>query len=281
VSRRLLVLDAYDEAGREALSGAGATHAGELYRRLLSRLAPEVSVEVLPFSSQVGFAPSSALAEYDGIVWSGSNLTVHRDTPAVRDQLIFARAAFAAGVPSFGSCWAVHVAVTATGGACDVNPRGREFGVGRTITLNERGQEHPMFAGKPSAFAALTCHEDHVTSLGEHAEQLAGNAFSEVQAVRVRYGAGEFWAVQYHPEYELIDVAQLGILRSEQLIAQGFFAGDEDARRYMEELEALGAEPSRRDLGFRLGVGEDVLDREVRTVEVLNWLRSQVLRQQG
>ncbi len=278
---RLLVLDAYDEAGRQALSGAGASHAGVLYRRLLSRLAPEASVEVAPFSSEAGFAPSSALREYDGIVWSGSNLTVYRDTPAVRDQLSFCRAAFAAGVPSFGSCWAVHVAVSATGGACEVNPRGREFGVGRTITLNERGQAHPMFAGKPPAFGALTCHEDHVTSLGEHAESLAGNAFSAVQAVRVRYGAGEFWAVQYHPEYELVDVAQLGILRSRQLINQGFFAGDEDARRYMAELEALGAEPGRRDLGFRLGVGDDVLDWDMRTLEVRNWLKSQVLRDEG
>ncbi len=278
---RLLVLDAYDEAGRQALSGAGATHAGVLYRRLLSRLAPEASVEVVPFSSEAGFAPSSALREYDGIVWGGSNLTVHRDTPAVRDQLSFARAAFAAGVPSFGSCWAVHVAVSATGGACEVNPRGREFGVGRTITLNGRGQAHPMFAGKPPAFGALTCHEDHVRSLGVHAESLAGNAFSEIQAVRVRYGAGEFWAVQYHPEYELVDVAQLGILRSRQLIDQGFFAGDEDARRYMAELAALGAEPGRRDLGFRLGVGDDVLDQEIRTLEVRNWLKSQVLRDES
>ena len=113
MSLRLLVLDAYDTAGRAALQGAGATLAGELYRRLLRELAPDARIDVAAHGAS-GFAPPAALDCYDGIAWTGSNLTVHRDTPAVRQQLDFAGAAFAAGVPSFGSCWAVHIAVTAT-----------------------------------------------------------------------------------------------------------------------------------------------------------------------
>ncbi len=277
MSPRLLLIDAYDEGGRAALIAAGVTTGGDLYRRLLGRLAPKATVELVVFRGAGGFAPSAALSDYDGVIWSGSNLTVHRDSSAVREQLAFARAVFAAGVPSFGSCWALQIAVTATGGRCGINPRGREFGVGRTITLNERGRGHAMFAGKPAAFSALTCHEDHVIELGEHAELLASNAFSEVQAVHVSFGRGEFWAVQYHPEYELADVAQVGALRSPQLIAQGFFAGPEDARSYLGDLEALAAAPDRRDLAFRLAVDRDVLDRDLRTIEVQNWLLAHVV----
>jgi len=271
MSLRLLVLDAYDTAGRAALQGAGASLAGELYRRLLHELAPDARIDVAAHGAS-GFAPPAALDCYDGIAWTGSNLTVHRDTPAVRQQLDFARAAFAAGVPSFGSCWAVHIAVTATGGRCAANPRGREFGVARKIFLTDAGRAHPMFAGKPLAFDALASHEDEVVAVGPTTTVLAGNDFSAVQAVEVRHGRGVFWAVQYHPEYELLDVAQLGVLRAPQLIEQGFFAGPDDARTFLRELEELHADPARRDLAYRLAVGGDILDPRVRTREVRNWL---------
>lgn len=271
MSLRLLVLDAYDAAGRAALAGAGATLAGELYRRLLQALEPAAAIEVAPLGA-AGFTPAAALDRYDGIVWTGSNLTIHRDQPLVRAQLELARAAFAAGVPSFGSCWAVHVAVTAAGGQCAANPRGREFGVARTIRRTAVGAAHPLYDGKAAAFDALTSHEDHVVALGPHATLLAENDFSPVQAVAVRHGRGEFWAVQYHPEYDLLDVARLGILRVPQLVAQGDFAGDGDAAAFLRDLETLHDARERRDLRYRLAVGRAVLDPAIRTREVHNWL---------
>lgn len=271
MSLRLLVLDAYDAAGRQALQDAGATLAGELYRRVLQRREPDAKVDVVAHGEQ-GFELPEELGSYDGIVWTGSNLTVHRDTPAVRQQLALVRAAFAAGVPSFGSCWAVHVAVTATGGRCETNPRGREFGIARKIVLNERGSTHPMFAGKPRAFDGLASHEDHVVEVGPTTTILASNDFAPVQAVHVEQDGGVFWAVQYHPEYDLIDVAQLGVLRAAQLIEQGFFADAEDADSFLRQLEDLHADPSRKDLAYRLAVGRDVLDEKIRTCEVRNWL---------
>lgn len=271
MSLRLLVLDAYDGAGRQALQGAGATLAGELYRRMLQALEPAAEIDVVAYG-HAGFALPAALGSYDGIAWTGSNLTVHRDTAEVRQQLAFARAAFAAGVPSFGSCWAVHIAVTAAGGRCAANPRGREFGVARKIVLNQAGSAHPMFAGKPVAFDAFTSHEDHVVELGPSATALAANDFSAIQAVHVEHDRGVFWAVQYHPEYDLLAVARLGVLRAPQLINQGFFADAEDANGFLRHLEDLHADRSRTDLAYRLAVGADVLDEGARTREVRNWL---------
>lgn len=271
---RLLVLDAYDPAGRAALAEVGATLAGDLYRRMLSRLEPEAQIDVAPFDGARFALPAGAtLASYDGIAWTGSNLTVHRDTPPVRAQLDLAREAFAVGTPSFGSCWAVHVAVTATGGRCEPNPRGRELGIARTVTLTEAGRAHPMFADKPVAFDAFTSHEDHVVAIAPSTTTvLASNAFSPVQAVSVSSGRGTFWAVQYHPEYDLGDVARLGILRAPQLIAQGDFRSPDDAADYLGSLEVLHADPSRRDLAFRFGIGEALFDETARTREVRNWL---------
>lgn len=271
MSLRLLVLDAYDDAGRAALQGAGAAVAGELYQRLLRDLEPAATIDIAG-SGAAGFAPPAPLASYDGIAWTGSNLTVHRATPAVRGQLELARAAFAAGVPSFGSCWAVHVAVTAAGGRCAANPRGREFGIARNLALNDAGRAHPMFAGKPTGFDALTSHEDEVVELGPDATLLASNEFSTVQAVHVAHQRGIFWGVQYHPEYDLLDVARLGILRAPQLIAQGCFTDAAAAAAYLADIEALHADRGRRDLTYRLGVGAGVLDARLRTCEARNWL---------
>jgi len=275
MSLRLLVLDAYDAAGRQALQGAGATLAGELYRRMLQGLEPDAYIDIAALGAD-GFAPPAELRSYDGIAWTGSNLTVHCETPAVRRQLDLARAAFAARIPSFGSCWAVHIAVTASGGRCAANPRGREFGVARKIALTDAGRAHPLYAGKKAAFEAFTSHEDHVVEVGPTTTVLAGNDFSPVQAVHVAHDGGIFWAVQYHPEYDLIDVAKLGILRAPQLIEQGFFADAADAADYRHQLEALHADRSRRDLAYRLVVDGDVLDPRIRTCEVRNWLEQLV-----
>ncbi len=107
---------------------------------------------------------------------------------------------------------------------------------------------------------------------------LAGNDFSPVQAVHVEHERGVFWAVQYHPEYDLIDVARLGILRAPQLISQGFFADASDAAQFLRELEALHVDRSRRDLAYRLAVDGDVLDPRIRMCEVRNWLERLVKR---
>jgi len=105
MSLRLLVLDAYDAAGRRALQDAGATLAGELYRRMLRALEPTAAIDVAAHGEN-GFELPAELAGYDGVAWTGSNLTVHRDTLAARRQHDFTRAAWRAAVPTWSWRWA-------------------------------------------------------------------------------------------------------------------------------------------------------------------------------
>lgn len=270
---RLLVLDAYAKAGREALAGAGGTVAGTLYRDLLQRLAPGVAVDVAhPADGPLALPEGRGLSDYAGFVWTGSSLTIHEDEdPAVRRQVELAREIYDRGTPSFGSCWAAQLAVVASGGACAASPRGREFGVSRDIALSEAGAAHPLYADKPRRFVAFTSHADEVVTLSPEATRLASNPWSDVQAVGVTRGGG-FWAVQYHPEYDCHEVASLARLRRDELIAQGTFADGDEADRFVDDLEALHLDPTRRDLAARLGLDESVLDEDVRTVEVRNWL---------
>lgn len=269
---RLLVLDAYDRSGRAALRGAGGTEAGVLYSKLLARIAPEASIDVFhPADPDAELPVGAGLADYDGVVWTGSNLSLRADDLAVRRQVELARQAYAAGVPSFGSCYAAQLAVVAAGGGCREHPLGREFGVAREITLTDAGRAHPLFEGKPAVFAAWTSHADEIATLPPGATILAANRWSRVQAVAVKSGRGEFWALQYHPEYDAHEVAGLCALRSEELVAQGTFA------------DAAEAAAWRRDLvGARLAdVDAALLDPATGELEVSNWLERLVIPSAG
>ena len=278
-SLHFLVIDGYRRDGREGLTAAGATTAGKLYERMLLGCHPDASVDILyPADPGSALPRGASLAAYDGIAWTGSSLTVYDgDDPAVRPQIEFARAAFEAGVPSFGSCWAAQIAVVAAGGRCAANPRGREMGIARKIALTDDGRAHPLYIGKPRVFDAFISHEDEITHLPSGALCLAGNAFSSVQAVCVSYRRGTFWAVQYHPEYDLHELARLTHARKERLTGMGFFADLDAAQDYVNKLEALHQDPSRRDLAWLLGIDSDIMSEDVRQAEVRNWIEHLVL----
>ena len=278
-SLHFLVIDGYRREGRETLAAAGATTAGKLYERMLLGCRPDASVDILYPADPGSVLPRGAsLVAYDGIAWTGSSLTVYDDDdPAVRPQVEFARAAFEAGVPSFGSCWAAQIAVVAAGGRCAANPRGREMGIARKIALTDVGRAHPLYIGKPRVFDAFISHEDEITHLPSGALSLAGNAFSSVQAVCVTHRRGTFWAVQYHPEYDLHELARLTYARRERLTGMGFFADVEASCDYVNKLETLHQDPSRRDLAWLLGIDGDIMNEDIRQTEVRNWIEHLVL----
>lgn len=273
---RLLVLDAYARDGRAEIAAGGATEAGLLYARRIRELDPDAVVDLAYPADADGeevWQAEGGLAGYDGMVWTGSSLTIHHeDDPRVRRQIDLARRAFAEGVPAFGSCWAAQLAVVAAGGRCGPNPRGREFGVSRKIALTEEGVAHPLFAGRARVFDAFTSHQDEIQSLPPGGRWLATNGFTRVQAVSVEYERGRFWAVQYHPEYDLREIARLGHVRTPVLVEQGSFADAAAASAWVADLEALHADPGRTDLCFRYGLDEDVLEADLRMTEIANWL---------
>lgn len=269
---RLLVIDAYDAAGRRSLVGEGVTPAGELYARALAAENPGLEINVLRFGESGENWPEE-LRRYAGIVWTGSNLTVHRPDAAVTSHLEFARAAFAAGVAQFGSCWAIQLAAVAAGGECARNPRGREFGIGRGITATDAGRRHPLLRGRPPVYEAFVSHEDMVVALPPGAELLAGNEFCAVQALSVRHRRGSFWAVQYHPEYDFHEIARLAALRREQLVREVRFADDAEADAFVADFTALHRDADDQMLRRRHAVAPDVLEPTIRRTEIRNWLQ--------
>ena len=151
------------------------------------------------------------------------------------------------------------------------------MGIARKIRLTAEGLNHPMLEGKPPVFSGFISHVDEVTGLPPGTAVLATNDFTHVQAMEVRHGNGTFWAVQYHPEYDLHEMARLITARAQKLLAEGFFNSPEDLARYVEQLETLNREPDRKDLRWQLDIDDDVLSDAVRQLELRNWITKVVL----
>lgn len=286
---RILVVDAYPREGRASLRAAGGSEGGELYRRMLEQLAPGLEIGIAHPAD--GERPGAeTLTDWAGAVWTGSNLSVlDADDPRVSQQVELLRELALAGVPSFGSCFALQLATVAWGGRCAANPKGREFGVARAVRLSAEGRRHPLYRDKPARFDAFTSHADHVVALPAGTHCLARNDWSPVQAADLdgheprRPGAreGSFWAVQYHPEYDLREVASLARLRERELVDQGRFESPAALRAWVGKLEVLHADPGRDDLVSELGLDPGLLDPAERTREVRNWLAAKGLADPG
>ena len=272
---RLLIAESEPPEARDARRAATGKSSGETYVAALRTLVPEASFD-LHQPAEPGGLPA-ALADYDGVFLSGSPLHVYHDDHAVRANVEFMRAVFAAGVPSFGSCAGLHLAVAAAGGSVRRNPDGHEVGLARRIVPTAEGARHPLLAGRPAAFDAPAVHGDEVETLPPGgALLLAGNAVSPVQAAEIRHGAGVFWGVQYHPELPLEELAQAIRRQAGELVERGLARDEGSVEDQAALFEGLGREPDRLDLAWRLGVDREITEQARRQRELANVLASLV-----
>jgi GMP synthase (glutamine-hydrolysing) len=280
---RFLIIDGYPKQSRDDLQEAGMKLAWKLYAdMLLQHLSEAVYDVLLPSDAGVDMPSADELHRYAGIIWTGCNLSIF-DTAnrSVANQIELAKTAYEIGVPSFGSCWGIQMAAVAAGGGVEPNPKGREMGMGRKIHQTPEAYTHPMFEGKPRVFEGFVSHDDMVTRIPSGGTLLAGNSFASVQALEVRHKNGVFWATQYHPEYDLHEMARLIVAREKKLVTAGFFRGHDDLMEYVDRLEALSADPGRKDLRWQLAIDDDVLSDSIRQCEFVNWLNKLVLPTAG
>jgi GMP synthase (glutamine-hydrolysing) len=275
---RLLVIEGNPPESLAEHKAVGGVPASEGYAALLREFLPQAQVDICyPATPGAALPAGEALEGYDGIAITGSSLHVYESGPAVTRQIDLVRAALGRGTPLFGSCWGLQVVTVAAGGSVRKNPNGREVGFGRGIRLTEVGRRHPMYAGKADVFNAPTVHLDEVETLAPGTTVLASNAISQVQSVELQHGGATAWAVQYHPEYPLRELAAIVRRTGARLIREGFFADLQDLEGFARDLDTLDRDPACKRLSWRHGVSGNVLDPKLRTSETANWIEFQVL----
>jgi GMP synthase (glutamine-hydrolysing) len=277
-SPRLLVIEGNSPQTTAEHVAAGGTAASKGYSDLLRELLPGVSVDICyPGEPSALLPEGSSLEGYDGIAITGSSLHIYNGGLEVTRQIELVRAALKTGTPLFGSCWGLQVITAAAGGSVRKNPKGRELGFGRRIRLTEAGRKHPMYAGKPDVFNAPTVHLDEVESLAPGTTVLATNEVSDVQSAEIRTNGSTAWAVQYHPEYPLREIAAIVRRIGPRLIDEGFFADKADIKTFAQDLDTLDRDPGCKRLAWRHGISKNVLDKKLRVGEIANWIEFQVL----
>lgn len=258
---RLLVAEGNAPDIRARQKAAGKSTNAEGYIAVLRSLLPDADCVVTCPADDGWKTPD--LQSFDGAVFTGSALHAYDDAPQVTRQVALARAIFAAGLPFFGSCWGLQIAAVAAGGVVRANPKGREVGIAKDISLTTAGLAHPMFQDKPAVFDAPAVHLDEIATVPPDATVLACNAMSAVQAIEICHDRGVFWGVQYHPEYSAADIATTLRRYGSVLIDEGLFASTEARDAFARDLETRG------DGG--------VLDPAFRLTELRNWLQNRVL----
>jgi GMP synthase (glutamine-hydrolysing) len=272
---RLLVADGDALAGRRRVAASSGAAAAESYSDVLRAIAPDAKVDICAPADQ-GATPPAPLDSYAGVAITGSSLNIYKREAESLRQIDFVRELFARRIPMFGSCWGLQLAAVAAGGEVALNPRGREVAFARKIILTEAGRRHPMHKSRSVAFDAPAIHSDVVSRLPEGSIVTASNAMSGVQAAEIHFDGGVFWGVQYHPEYRLRDVAAVVRRYGDRLVAEGFFVDIAELERFAADLEVLEVQSGRRDIAWRLNLGEEILEESVRWTELSNWIASLV-----
>ena len=274
---RILVVDGNVAEIRARQSAALGYDSGAGYARVLKRLMPDLVCDIIrPADAAPALPIGVSLADYDGVTITGSALNIYNGGGEIERQIEIARAVFEAGVPFFGSCWGLQIAVTAAGGVVRKNPRGREFGFARRILLSEAGRAHPLFDGKPAVFEAPTIHRDDIESLPPGAVTLASNDLG-LQAAAFRHGRTTFWGVQYHPEYDYVDIAAAAERYGKTLVDEGLFSDEAALHDFAVELRQLQSQPADTALLWKHGLGPAMASEAVRLLEIRNWLEQQVI----
>lgn len=277
-SPRLLVIEGNSPQTMTEHVAAGGMPASKGYSDLLCEVLPGAMVDICYPGDPAAVLPEGeSLTGYDGIAITGSSLHIYNGGVEVMRQVDLVRVALSTGTPVFGSCWGLQVITAAAGGSVRKNPKGREIGFGRGIRLTEAGRKHPMYVGKLDVFNAPTVHLDEVEALPPGATVLATNAVSDIQSAEIRTNGSVAWAVQYHPEYPLREVAAITRRIGTRLIEEGFFADVADIKTFSDDLDTLDRDPDCKRLAWRHGISKNVLDKKLRVSEVANWIEFQVL----
>ena len=270
---RFLIAESETASERDARRAHAGASSGETYIATLLALAPDAQCDRITPTDEDGEWPDRAtLAGYDAVFLTGAPMHVYDDTPAVRRQLAFMRDVFASGTPSFGSCAGLQVAVAAAGGTVRPMERRQEAGFARRISPTAAGRDHPLLGGRPAAYDAPAIHGDEVETLPTDATLLASNRVTHVQAAEIRHDGGIFWGVQYHPELSLDEIAVALRRDADDLVEQGLAADTDALEAHAALVEALGHDPARRDIAWRLGLDDQVTDAPRRRTELRNFI---------
>lgn len=267
---RILVVEGNSPEIHACALKAGWTPAAENYAAVLGALAPGLETRITrPLFP--GHAPEAVvLDDLDGVVFTGSGVAWSADAPEVAGLRRMMERALGAGLPVLGSCFGLQLGVVVLGGRVRTSPAGDELPIARAIRLTEAGQRHPFHAGRAPVFDCPCIHRDEVAGLPAGAVLTATNDHSAVQAMVCEQGGVRYWAVQYHPEMALAEIARIMRCSRGAVTDSETDKGDDPV---IADYIAASEDPAANaDALARHRIAPEVVEFAARTAELANWL---------
>ena len=207
MAKRLAIIEGNHEQLVQFHEDGSITGAAEGFAAALSKLDDTLSFTIYrPHFADFRF--SDALFDHvDGVVFTGSAVNWSADDSEAKPARDVMEHALAQKKPIFGSCYGMQLAVAVLGGQNRAHPDATEFAIARDIKVNETGQTHPLYEGKPIQFDTKCMHRDEVVRLPSGALSLSGNEHSPYQSMVYETESAMLWAVQYHPELTFKEIA--------------------------------------------------------------------------
>jgi len=234
---RLLIVEGNTEETRMHRESFGIRSYHIIFKEMISFMYPTARVDVVfPAYKDMQLPNILKLKKYDGILWTGSALSVLEDSLPVNQQLEFAEDIFKSGTPFYGSCWGLQIATVVSGGKVSKGKKGLEFGITQPIQLSNKGKESPFFKNRTNNFQALCIHYDEVEEIPEKTEVLASNSHSKVQAMTINYKRSQFFGVQYHPEFKTEDMVTIASFLKKNLVKNQYFSSITEAESFIQYL---------------------------------------------
>jgi len=230
----------------------------KLFIKTIKQVNNKIQCDVaFPNNNDYKIISTSDLKKYDYVFWTGSSLNVYDKIPEVLQQIEQAKIVFESGVPFYGSCWGLQVAVMASGGIVSPCKNGIEVGIAKNIIKTIEAKNHPFLNGRNSKYSSFCVHSNETSKIPNGATLLAYNDHSNVQALEIKHKKGIFWGVQYHPEFDSNEL--LGSIKR-------------NPKKYME-LGILNYRTTPQEFVDSMIVGyENDLDKNNRLIEFKNFI---------
>ena len=233
---RLLAVEGNSKDIWEKREKCGGVPYHKRFLAMLKILQPNAKVEVaFPADNDTILPSVRSLEKFDGILWTGSSLSVNDPVPSVQRQLSFTEDVFKSGVPFYGSCWGLQLAAVVAGGKVSACVNGREFGISSPVELTDAGKKHQCLQGRKAPYNTLCIHMDEVLEPPSNSTILAKNSHSKIQALTIKHNKSVFFGVQYHPEFKISDMVFIANYMSKTLIDDGVFASIDDVENFTKE----------------------------------------------
>lgn len=154
-----------------------------------------------------GFPPGS----WDGIVLTGSPLSVRDERPWMLDAARRALAEAGQGTPVLGVCFGHQAIGEVLGGRVESHPERGELGT-IAVELTEAGQADPLFDGLGDVAVVQSTHRDLLVRPPRGCVRLGGTVHTAWQAFAF---GDKVRCVQFHPELPAAVLARLLALREQ------------------------------------------------------------------